>query len=74
MQVPTKKMKRFAWAKEYTNWALPDCKRVMFSDEIHFFVGSKHSRFVRKSLVDSVTTCRIKQQAKHPPKNVLGML
>ena len=43
------KNKRLAWAKEYKNWTLADWKKVMFSDETDFFVGGKHSRFVRSS-------------------------
>jgi len=52
------KINRLVWAKEYKNWTLADWKKVMFSDETHFFVGGKHSRF---------------EQAKHPPKKCLGM-
>jgi len=71
-QLLTKKMKskRLVWAKEYRKWTLADWKRVMFSDETHFFVGGKHSRFLRRSVGERVKPCLLNQQAKHPPQKM----
>jgi len=67
------KSKRLAWAEENKNWTLVVRKKVVFSEETYFFVGGKHSCFVR-SVGERVKPCHLNQQAKHTPKNVLGML
>jgi len=35
-----------------------------------FFVGDKHSRFVRMSVGERVKPCHLNQQAKHPPQKM----
>ena len=55
---------------EYKNWTLADWKKAMFSDETHFFVRGKHSRFVRRSVGERVKPCHLNQQAKHPPQKM----
>jgi len=40
----------------------------MFTDETDFFVGGKHSCFVRRSVRERVKPCHLNQKAKHPHK------
>jgi len=47
-QVRTQEMKTKNYNVQKNNyWAVEDREKVLFSDESHFFVQGKHSRFVR---------------------------
>lgn len=75
-QLLTKKMrqKRLAWARKYKNWSVEDWKKVLFSDETHFFVQGRHSKYVRVSEGERLSPLHFNQTVKHPPKkNVLGL-
>ena len=37
------KKKRLHWANTHKNWTIEDWKKVLFTDESHFFVQGKHS-------------------------------
>uniref|UniRef100_A0A3Q3R911 Transposase Tc1-like domain-containing protein n=1 Tax=Monopterus albus TaxID=43700 RepID=A0A3Q3R911_MONAL len=38
------KVKRYKWALKYKNWTKEDWRKVLFSDESHFFVQGQRSQ------------------------------
>ena len=71
-QLLTKKMKskRLAWAKKHKTWTVEEWKKVLFSDESHFYVRGEHSRFVRRSIGESLNSHHVNQTVKHPQKKM----
>ena len=64
---------RLQWAKAHKNWTVQDWKKVMPSDESHFFVQGKHSQFVKISKCEQLSLAHFNVLVKHPPKeDVLG--
>ena len=60
-----------AWAKKYKKWTINEWKYVIFSDESHFFVGSKHYQFLRRRTEESLKPRHINQQEKRCSRGVL---
>ena len=71
-QLLTKKMKskRLAWAKKHKTWTVEEWKKVLFSDESHFYVRGEHSKFVRRSIGESLNSHHVNQTVKHPQKKM----
>ena len=71
-QLLTKKMKskRLTWAKKHKTWTVEEWKKVLFSDESHFYVRGEHSRFVRRSIEESLNSHHVNQTVKHPQKKM----
>lgn len=64
------KKKRLNWARAHEDWTEKDWKRVIFSDESHFFVQGQKVQYVRKRANEKVRACHIKQTVKHPDKKM----
>jgi len=45
-------------------------EKVMFSDESHFFVQDKHSRFVRIRNGEQLSLVHLNELVKHPQKKM----
>ena len=75
-QLLTQKMKakRLLWAKKYRHWTKEDWRKVMFSDESHFFVQGQRSQHVRRSPGEKLRECHIDQNVKHPEKKCSGVV
>lgn len=73
-QLLTKKMrtKRYKWANKYKNWTIEQWRKVIFSDESHFFVQGQRSQHVRRSLGEKLRDSHINQCVKHPQKRCSG--
>jgi len=56
----------------HKNWIVENCKKVLFSDESHFFVQGQHSRFVRPRKGEQLSPPHFNELCKTSPKNVLG--
>ena len=67
----TMKKKRYEWVKKHKTWTIDHWKNAMFTDKSHFFVGSKHSQFVRKSTGERLLAAHINQSVKNPKKKML---
>ena len=68
----TKKMKkkRLHWAKAHKNWTIEDWKKVLFTNESHFFVQGKHSQFVRIIKGERLSLAHFNEAVKQPPKKM----
>ena len=64
------KSKRLAWAKKHKTWTVEEWKKVLFSDESHFYVRGEHSKFVRRSIGESLNSHHVNQTVKHPQKKM----
>ena len=60
----TIKQKRLVWAKNYKNWSKTG-KKVLLSDEIYFFVQGWHSKYVRISEGEKLSSMHFNQTVKH---------
>ena len=60
--------KRYNWA--LTDWTCDNWRKVLFSDESHFFVQGQRSQHVRRSVDEPVRECHIDQSVKHPVKKM----
>ncbi|KAK9751429.1 hypothetical protein QE152_g5027 [Popillia japonica] len=69
LTVPMMK-KRYVWAKKYATWIVVHCRKVLFSDESHFFVQEQRSCYVRKRVNEKFATAHIDQTVKHPLKKM----
>ncbi|KAK9885164.1 hypothetical protein WA026_010674 [Henosepilachna vigintioctopunctata] len=71
-QLLTQKMmkKRLAWVKKYRPWTVDDWKKVVFSDETHFFVQGYKSSVVRRSDGETLRPDHIQQTVKYPSKQM----
>ena len=69
-QLLTKKMKtkRYAWALAHKNMTEEDWKKILWSDESHFFVQGQRSQHVRRSNGEELQPGHIEQYVKHPEK------
>ena len=67
---PAMKKKRLAWARKYQSWTAQDWKKVVFSDETHFFVQGFRPRFVRRSHGEPIREQHLIQTVKHPQKQM----
>jgi hypothetical protein len=61
---------RLQWAKKYNNWNSGDLKKVMFTDETHFFVKASRKTILRRSHAEPLRTGHLQQTVKHPPKKM----
>lgn len=66
----TMKEKRYKWAKKYKEWTKEQWRKVMFTDESHFFVQGQRSQHVRRSQGEKYQDCHIDQYVKHPQKKM----
>ena len=64
------KSKRLSWVKKRKTWTAKDWKKVLFSDESHFYVRGEHSRFVRRSIEEPLNHHHVNQTVKHPQKKM----
>lgn len=64
------KKKRMAWARKYKDWTQDDWKKVLFSDESHFFVQGMRHQFVRRTDSEPLLAAHIEQSVKHPVKQM----
>uniref|UniRef100_A0A3Q3J165 Transposase Tc1-like domain-containing protein n=1 Tax=Monopterus albus TaxID=43700 RepID=A0A3Q3J165_MONAL len=64
------KVKRYKWALKYKNWTKEDWRKVLFSDESHFFVQGQRSQHVRRSPTEKLCNAHIDQRVKHPQKKM----
>ena len=62
------KKKRLQWAKEYRHWGVEQWRKVLFSDETHFFVQGHQARYVRRSSDEPISPLHVNQAVKHPQK------
>lgn len=62
------KKKRLAWAKQYRSWTIEQWRKVLFTDESHFFVQGQQVRYVRRSSGDKLSYQHVNQTVKHPQK------
>jgi len=71
-QLLTKAMKekRYKWAKKYKDWTKEQWRKVIFSDESHFFVQGQRSQHVRRSSGEKIRDSHIDQCVKHPLKKM----
>jgi transposase len=71
-QLLTKAMKgkRYKWANKYKNWTKDQWRKVLFTDESHFFVQGQRSQHVRRSQGEKLRDCHIDQYVKHPQKKM----
>ena len=71
-QLLTEKMrqKRLAWSRKYKDWSVEDWKKVTFSDESHFLVQGRQSRYVRRSTGEKLQKGHIVESVKHPHKKM----
>ena len=64
------KKKRYNWALKLKDWTCDNWRKVLFSDESHFFVQGQRSQHVRRSVDEPVRECHIDQSVKHPVKKM----
>lgn len=64
------KSKRYKWALQHKNWTKEDWRKVIFSDETHFFVQGQRSQHVRISPGETLNDSHINQTVKHPQKKM----
>ena len=66
-QLLTLKMKRkkLERARKHKNWKVEDWKKVLFSDESHFFVQGMHSRLVRISKGEQLSPAHFSEVVKY---------
>ena len=60
---------RLQWTKIDKNGTVEDWKKVLFSDESHFFVQGKHSQFVRISKGEQLSLAHFNEVVKHQTKS-----
>ena len=65
------KVKRLDWARKHKKLTVEDWRRVLFSDESHFYVQGQRSQHVRRSPEEKVSEHHIDQAVKHPEKKML---
>ena len=66
----TMKEKRLNWALEHQDMTAEDWRKVLFSDESHFYVQGQRSQYVRRSDGEELKPCHIQQYVKHPEKQM----
>ena len=64
------KMKRYNWALKFKDWTCENCRKVLVSDESHFFVQGQQSQHTRRTVGEPVTEGHINQFVKHPEKKM----
>lgn len=64
------KVKRYKWGLKYKNWTKEDWRKVLFSDESHFYVHGQRSQYVRRSEGEKVRDSHIDHFVKHPQKQM----
>lgn len=64
------KEKRYKWAKKYKDWSKEQWRKVLFTDESHFFVQGQRSQHIRRSQGEKIRDCHIDQHVKHPAKKM----
>ncbi len=62
------KKKRLSWAKLHRSWTIEQWRKVLFTDESHFFVQGQQIRYVRRASGESLTCQHVNQTTKCPEK------
>lgn len=71
-QLLTKAMKenRYKWAQKYKDWTTESSRKVVFSDENHFFVQDQRYQHLRSSSGEKIHNSHTDQCVKHPQKKI----
>ena len=71
-QLLTEDMKRtrLRWANDHKHWTVEDWRRVLFSDESHFYVQGQRSQHVRRSAGEPISASHLNQSVKYPDKKM----
>ena len=64
------KIKRLQWAENHQDWTKEDWRRVLFSDESHFFVQGQRSQHIRRAKGEKLCEAHIDQYVKKPLKRM----
>ena len=64
------KAKRLDWAKRHKDWTINDWRKVLFSDESHFYVQGYNPSVVRRSSNETAKEVHFVQKVKYPEKQM----
>lgn len=65
------KKKRLEWAENYKEWTIQDWKKILFSDESHFYVQGQRSQYIRRCKGEPITEAHIDQYVKYPQRQMM---